>query len=116
MPQDSIWLQFGIVSIIVLATGVMWREVTKFVREQDKKRDEEREKQRAWQAEQDRIRDERWQTFLESMQAEWIAQDGRNNQTIKDMIAKVQELLDVVQRHDQFTREAIAVMRERTNK
>jgi flagellar biosynthesis/type III secretory pathway M-ring protein FliF/YscJ len=116
MPQESIWLQFAIVSIVILAIGAIWRELTKFVREQDEKRDEEREKQRIWQSQQDLVRDERWQEFLRNMQDELISQHGRNNEAIREMLKKVEQLMSAVNDHDRFTREAIIAMRERTTR
>lgn len=116
MPSESIWVQFSVVAILALVIIVVWRELKGFINEQDAKREVEREKQRVWQAKQDEVRDSRWQEFLESMQTEWIAQDGRNNETIKDMLKKVDSLIIAIHEHDQFTREAIASMRERTSK
>jgi Flp pilus assembly protein TadB len=116
MPSESIWLQFTVVAILILAAGVIWREVKKFVDEQDKKREDERERQRIWQEKQDKLRDERWQQFLQSMQDQWIKQDGRNNQTIKDLIVRMEDLIEKIDDHDKFTREAISAMRERTSK
>lgn len=115
MPSESIWVQFSIVAILILAIGVIWRELKKFIDEQDTKRGVEREKQRVWQENLDKLRDERWQEFLQSMQDQWIKQDGRNNQTIKDLIVRMEELINEIKNHDQFTREAIVAMRERTN-
>lgn len=116
MPQESIWLQFTIVAIVILAMGVIWREMKKFIDEQDRKRDEEREKQRTWQAEQDTVRDERWQDFLKSMQEEWIAQENVNTQAVQDLIKRVDDLLKRLDEHDRFTRDAVVTMRERTSK
>ena len=114
MPPESLWVQFSLIGILILVISLVWRELTRFIREQDGQRIAERETQRAWQAEQDKIRDERWQGFLRSMQDEWIKQDGRNNQTIADLIERIEELIERMDKHDQFTREAIAAMRERT--
>ena len=115
MPSESIWVQFSVVSILVVAVAVVWRELKKFIDDQDTKREGEREKQRVWQEGQDKLRDERWQQFLQSMQDQWIKQDGRNNQTIKDLIIRIDDLISEVRNHDQFTREAIIAMRERTS-
>jgi negative regulator of replication initiation len=116
MPQESLWVQFSVVAILALVIIAIWRELKNFSNEQDTKRDTEREKQRVWQETQDAVRDQRWQEFLESMQNGWMAQDGRNNETIKDMIRKMEVLITAIHNHDQFTREAIASMRERTSK
>lgn len=114
MPPDAIWVQFSVVAIVIVAVITIWREIKKFTDEQDVKREQERERQRLWQTDEDRTRDDRWQQFLRSMQEQWIKQDGHNNQTIKDLIARMDDLIDELKNHDQFTREAIAAMRERT--
>lgn len=116
MPSESIWLQFTIVAIVILAMTVIWREMKKFIDEQDKKREKERETQRVWQAEQDKLRDVRWQDFLKGMQDEWMAQDGVNTKAVQDLIKRVDDLLKRMDDHDRFTREAIIAMRERTGK
>lgn len=116
MPPESIWLQFTIVAIVILAMTVIWREMKKFIDEQDKKRDEEREKQRVWQAEQETLRDQRWHEFLKAMQEEWMAQNGVNTKAVQDLIKRVDEMLRRMDEHDRFTRDAIIAMHERTNK
>lgn len=116
MPPESIWVQFAIVAIVVLAIGVIWHEMKKFIDEQDAKRENERKVQREWQAEQNILSDERWQAFLKSMQNEWLAQSGISVDVQKQLIAKVNELLKEFRDHDQYMRDGIIAMRVRTDK
>lgn len=111
LPPDSIWSQYPVVAILILAAGVialafyrLWKDLLKWFEAQDAKRDAEREKQRAWQAEQDKIRDLRWQEFLKSMQEEWSQQDGRHTELLKDLSNKVGQLIISVNSHDTWAR------------
>lgn len=132
MPSEQLFLEFKIVGILLLAASAiavafykLWRELLTFIKEQDAarvswmneqdaKREKERDLQRTWQAEQDKIRDERWQTFLTAMQEQWLAQDGQHTQSLKELIHNINSLIDEVRQHDQATRNAITVMQERT--
>jgi esterase/lipase len=111
MPSNDIWAQYPIVAILILAAAViafafykLWHELLNWIEMQDKKREEEREKQRKWQAEQDRIRDERWQQFLENMQEAWLAQDKVHSEAIVQLIVKVDSLIHAVHNHDTWVR------------
>lgn len=114
MPPESIWLQFSIIAIVVLAIGIVWREMRKFIEEQDTKREAEREKQRVWQAQQNKMSDERWQGFIQTMQAEWLKEDGRHSDVLQEMIERLDELLKKHDKHDLFVQNAISEMRGRT--
>ena len=111
MPPVSLWEQYSVVGILILAAGVvavgfyrLWHELLDWFDKQDAKRELEREKQRIWQSEQDKIRDLRWQEFLQSMQDGWIAQDGRHTETIQDLVKKIELLIEEVRNHDTWTR------------
>jgi Tfp pilus assembly protein PilO len=111
MPPETIWLQYSIVGILVLAAGIiaaafyrLWKDLLHWIEQQDVKREKERELQRTWQAEQDRVRDERWQEFLTSMQEEWLKQDGRNSEVLKQLSAKIDLLIVAVNNHDIWAR------------
>lgn len=111
MPPESIWTQYPIIAILILAAGViatafyrLWKDLLTWFETQDIKRDTEREKQRAWQARQDEIRDLRWQEFLKAMQAEWIKQDGVHTDALQDLIRKVDFLISSVNNHDTWAR------------
>lgn len=111
MPPDSLWIQYSIIGILVLGAGViaaafyrLWRELLGWIEIQDNKREAEREKQRVWQAEQDKVRDQRWQEFLKTMQDEWIAQDGRHVEMLNMLIQKVDALIAEVRDHDTWAR------------
>lgn len=110
-PSTDLLNQYGIVTILVFFAAViaaafykLWRDWVKWMTDQDLAREVEREKQRTWQAEQDKIRDERWQSFLEKLQGEWIKQDGRHTDVLLSLVSKVDELLKEVRSHDTWTR------------
>lgn len=111
MPNETLWTQYPIVGILILAGGIvagafyrLWRELLNWIEMQDNKREAEREKQRIWQAEQDKVRDLRWQEFLKSMQDEWIAQDGRHTETLDALTLKVDTLVSEVRNHHTWAR------------
>lgn len=111
MPPETIWNQYPIIAIIVLSAGVialafyrLWRDLLAWFDAQDVKRGEERERQRAWQSNQDEVRDLRWQEFLKAMQAEWIKQDGVHTDALQDLIKKIDTLIASVQNHDTWVR------------
>lgn len=110
-PSADLQTQYAIVFILVFFAGIiaaafykMWRELLKWMSDQDKEREAERERQRTWQAEQDKTRDERWQSFLEKLQGEWIKQDVRHVDMLNRLISKVDELIQDVREHDTWTR------------
>jgi len=84
MPPVDTWAQYPLIAvialvIILLATGVrkFWIEFTAWQDRQDAKRDEEREKQRAWQErlleKQEQVnekRELRWQEIYREMMLE----------------------------------------------
>jgi Flp pilus assembly protein TadB len=118
IPSADIQEQYAIVftllffaCLIAAAFYKMWRELLKWIteqetkrdaerKEQDDKREIEREKQRDWQADQDRVRDERWQSFLKNLQDEWIKQDGRHSSVLTELVKKVDELSREIRDHD----------------
>ncbi|MCZ2076696.1 MAG: hypothetical protein LC130_17085 [Bryobacterales bacterium] len=110
-PPAEIWSQYAIVAILFFCAGVialafwkLWTGLLNWISEQDAKRDAERERQRAWQAEQDKIRDERWQDFLQRFQSEWLKQDGRHIEALDDLTGKVEELIRDLRSHDTWAR------------
>lgn len=111
MPPTELWTQYSVVGILILAAGViavafyrLWRELLAWIDKQDKQREAEREKQRTWQAEQDRVRDERWQRFLSNMQETWTKQDINNVSAIADLSRKIDILIAEVRNHDTWVR------------
>jgi hypothetical protein len=111
MPPESLWLQYSIVGILILAAGIiaaafykLWRELLGWIELQDTKRDAEREKQRDWESEQNKIRDERWQEFLTMQQEAWLKQDIHHTEAIRLLIAKVEVLVQAVNNHDVWAR------------
>lgn len=122
MPPESLWIQYGIVGILILATGAiaggfykLWRDQLAWIDKQDAKREaerknqdaerkEEREKQRTWEAQQVVIRDTQWQTFLKTMQDQWLAQDTRHTDALTKLVEKIHELTVAVNNHDTWVR------------
>ncbi len=111
MPPESVWEQYPVIAILILAAGViavafyrLWKDLLKWFEEQDAKREAEREKQRSWQAEQDKVRDLRWQEFLKITQEEWTQQDGRHTDALKELSSKVGQLIITVNSHDTWAR------------
>jgi hypothetical protein len=111
LPSESVWAQYPIVAILILAGAIvaaafykLWRELLAWIEAQDNKREAEREKQRIWQAEQDKVRDLRWQAFLKGMQDDWITQDGRHTETLDTLILKVDTLVSEVRNHHTWVR------------
>jgi hypothetical protein len=122
MPPESIWLQFSIVAVLVLSTTLiarafflLWHELMTWQakqealraaerKEQDEKRDLERETQRKWEAEQSQQRDQQWQSFLRTMQEQWVANDRRNSAVLEKLVEQINELTVSVNNHDTFVR------------
>lgn len=123
-PPTEIWIQFSLIAILVLVTLLiaggfyrLWKDLLKWMEQQEAKRDaerekqdakreEEREKQRVWETEQSKQRDAQWQEFLSAMQAEWVRQDKRNTDVLESLVRNVQELTVAVNNHDTWTRSA----------
>ena len=111
MPSQSLWIEYPVIGILILASAIiayafykLWHELLNWIETQDNKRVVERERQRVWQAEQDKIRDMRWQQFLKDMQDEWILQDGRHTLVLKELISKVETLIVSINNHDTWVR------------
>lgn len=111
MPPETLWLQYSIVGILILAAGIiaaafykLWRELLSWIEMQDKKREGERDKQREWETEQNRIRDERWQKFLSAQQDSWLKQDSNHTEAVRLLVAKVDILIQAVNTHDTWAR------------
>lgn len=111
MPPESLWNQYSVVGILILAGGLiaaafykLWHELLSWFEKQDKKRDEERDKQRAWEAHQKKESDERWQQFLEAQQKQWLTQDMNHSTVIVKLIEKIEDLTSAVNSHDTWVR------------
>lgn len=93
--------------MLIVAAGAfwkLWRDLLSWMEKQDEKRDEEREIQRTWEAKQKREADERWQSFFHGMQEEWLRQDLRNAEVLKELTKRISELTVAVNTHDTWTR------------
>jgi len=110
-PSADVWNQYTIVAILLFCAGLiaaafyrLWRELLKWMGEQNAERVLERDKQREWEAEQSELQDERWQLFLTKQQEEWFKQDGRHTEVLIHMIEKMDDLIKAVHDHDLWVR------------
>jgi uncharacterized membrane protein (DUF106 family) len=111
MPPESLWNQYNVVGILILAAGIiaaafykLWHELLTWIEKQDLKRDAERETQREWEAVQKKESDQRWQEFLERQQKQWLSQDLNHSSVLVKLIDKVDGLTNAVNNHDTWTR------------
>jgi len=122
MPPAELWVQYSLIGILILTTAAiaggfykLWREQNAWIEKQDavraaerEKQDvariAEREKQRIWEAEQAKQRDAQWQSFLASMQAQWLMNDTRSNEVLAQMVNKIDELTISINNHDTWVR------------
>jgi len=111
MPPESLWVQYSVVGILILAAGVMtaafyrlWKDLLNWFEIQDAKRDAERERQRKWQAEQDLVRDQRWHDFLKIVQSEWNTQNQDQMKSLDNLINRMEILIISFNQHDTWTR------------
>lgn len=107
MPSADLWEQFPVIGIIMLfmvAIGfglrVIFREITAWQDTQDKKRDDERQKQRDWEAAQERAaeqerraRDLNWQSFFEKLNQQNREAINGNSEALEQLIGVNRELI-----------------------
>lgn len=110
-PPESLWTQFNVVGILILAAGViaaafyrLWHELLAWFEKQDNKRETERKTQREWEAQQSKERDAQWQEFMAGMQAQWLKQDSQNAQVLERLVQKIDGLTTAVNNHDIWAR------------
>lgn len=111
MPPESLYIQYSLVGILILAAGAiaaafykLWHELLGWIEKQDAKRDKERETQREWEAVQKKESDERWQSFLEKQQSQWLTQDLNHAGVMIKLIDKTDALINAVNNHDTWAR------------
>ncbi len=111
MPPESLWIQYSIIGILILAAGIiaaafykLWHELLAWIEKQDVKREVEREKQRTWESQQMVVRDTQWQAFLKGMQDQWLAQDSRHTVVLTKLVEKVDDLTVAMNNHDTWAR------------
>lgn len=92
MPSADIWTLFPALAVVVLlliiiglGARAMWKEYRSWMDEQDKKRSAERIDQRNWEEEQDALRDERWQSFIQAMKIEQAKESEADRKSIADL-------------------------------
>ena len=111
MPPESLWIQYSIIGILVLAAGIiaaafyrLWRELLTWIEQQDTKRQAERDKQREWEGEQNQIRDAGWQAFINAQQERWREQDCEDTKVLSELVKTIEELKITVNNHDIWAR------------
>lgn len=111
MPPESLWLQYSIVGILLLTSTAiaggfyrLWRELLGWIERENSKRTAERNAQREWDAEQARIRDERWQQFFRQMETEWRQDTQRSAAILAQLTDQIRELAAVINTHDAYVR------------
>lgn len=111
MPPESLWSQYSVVGILILAAGIiaaafyrLWHELLSWIEKQDLKRDAERDKQRAWESQQKEESDRRWQIFLDHQQEQWLKQDLNHSGVIGKLIEKIDQLTIAINNHDTWAR------------
>ena len=82
----------------------LWHELLAWIEKQDQKRDDERDKQRTWEALQKKESDERWQFFLKRQQEQWLSQDLNQSVILSKLIDKTDTLISTINNHDTWTR------------
>ncbi|PKN91094.1 MAG: hypothetical protein CVU44_20985 [Chloroflexi bacterium HGW-Chloroflexi-6] len=110
-PSADIWTQFPIIAVlvicIVMVAGAfykLWKDLIAWQEKQNEARDAERDKQREWEAAQAKTRDAQWQSFLQTMQNQWLANDKRNNEVLERLVDRIDELTVSINNHDTFVR------------
>lgn len=110
-PSADIWVQYSVIAIlfvcVVLIAGAfykLWKDLIAWQEKQNAARDAEREKQREWEASQAKTRDANWQSFLQTMQGQWLANDKRNNEVLVQLVNRIDELTVSINNHDTFVR------------
>jgi len=111
MPPESLWNQYNVVGILILVAAIiagafykLWHELLTWIEKQDQKRDNEREIQRKWEAQQKKESDERWQLFLKAQQEQWLIQDLNHSTVIVKLIEKIEGLTTIMNNHDTWAR------------
>lgn len=97
MPSADLWALFpalGVVVLVLIAVGIggkaVWREVKLFINEQDLARSKERQTQRLWEEEQEKLREARWQSFFTGMQLEQARENEEGRKSISNLADVIQ--------------------------
>lgn len=103
IPSSSTWDLFPALAVLVLvilvlvALGlVILREYKAWVREQNKARSDEREKQREWQSEQDHKRDSSWQSFINGMQVRLEQESAEDRERLTELTREIKNLAETI--------------------
>jgi flagellar biosynthesis/type III secretory pathway M-ring protein FliF/YscJ len=104
MPSADIWTLFPALAVVVLLLVIigwgaraMWREYRTWMDVQDTKRSEEHAKQREWEEEQDALRDERWQSFIQAMKIEQAKESEADRKSIAALADVIQGMRRAVE-------------------
>lgn len=143
LPDASIWsnpnfqvagLIMVVLALVYTAAKSFWADWRKYQDAENKRREEERERQRLWQAEQNRLRendqngrDGLWRDYLEQLeerQRELIAmlqerqsKDTRaTNEILSKLVERMDAMTNTLNSHDQYARIAIEAARDQIRK
>lgn len=126
LPDASIWTQFTIIGIIVvvfilIAYGVrkFWKEFTGWLDTQDQKREAEREKQRAFEKEQNSLReeaqnkrDEAWRNAITAIQREQSERTTETNNLLAKLVEQIDGIGKELEEHDAWARQNLQLSDE----
>ena len=114
LPPQSLWIQYSIIGIFILmlivAAGAfykLWHELLTWMEKQDAKREVERETQRAWEAQQAKIRDERWQETIKNIVDGWQQQGLRTADALEELAERMEALAISFTNHDTHVRASL---------
>lgn len=120
LPPQSLWIQYSVIGIFILMLVVaatafwrLWRELLGWLEKQDHKREAEREKQRSWEAEQARIRDERWQETIRQIEQDRQAQSVKTLRALEELGERLEALSIAFTNHDTWVRASASPTRRK---
>ncbi|MCC6147418.1 MAG: hypothetical protein IT308_07615 [Anaerolineaceae bacterium] len=125
LPPASLWEQYSVIAILVLVFVVLavagkaaFKEFRTWQTEQDGKREKERETQRGWEAEQNKLReveqhkrDEMWRTFFNQLQERQSEDTRKTNEILGKLVERMDAVTIELREHDIWAHEAINQVR-----
>ncbi len=107
IPAADTWELYPALGVIVLVMASVslailriWNEFTAWMDKQNAERSADRDKQRAWEAEQNAIRDASWQAFIREQSAATNATLIELSSVVKEMGGRISSVEIAINRHD----------------
>lgn len=101
LPSADVWGLYPALAVLVLVMVVMglglrtiWREYKAWALQEGEKREQEHEKQRAWQRESDAVRDARWQKLITDLQCTNLAETDRTRSQLSQIFDALRQLTE----------------------